>query len=79
MDGSFGIIFSDNRSRVLLVKRRDMPMWVLPGGRLEKKETQEQAVIREVFEETGYGVQVVKKPANIIIQKKIKLTTYTSV
>lgn len=72
MDASFGIIFSDNRKKVLLVKRRDMPMWVLPGGKIEKNETQEQAVIREVFEETGFKVDIIKKIGEYFYPKKGK-------
>ena len=49
-----GIIFSPDREKVLLVKRRDVPVWVLPGGGVEKGETPQLAVIREIFEETGY-------------------------
>lgn len=61
MDGSFGIIFSENNKKVLLVKRRDIPIWVLPGGGIKSGETPDQAVIREVFEETGYNVKIVQK------------------
>lgn len=32
--------------------------WTLPGGGVEFEETPEEAVIREVYEETGYLVQV---------------------
>lgn len=32
--------------------------WTLPGGGLELRETPEQAVIREVFEESGYAVRL---------------------
>jgi 8-oxo-dGTP diphosphatase len=49
-----GILFNDNS--VLLVKRKNPPfqgMWALPGGFVEYGETTEQAVIREVKEETG--------------------------
>ena len=51
--------------RILLVKRGqgsfiEIGKWALPGGYLEQDETCEQAIIREVREETGYGGKVVK-------------------
>ncbi len=56
-----GIIFSKDRKNVLLIKRRDVPVWVLPGGGIENRETNEQAIIREIFEETGFSVTIKKK------------------
>lgn len=56
-----GVLFSPDRSQVLLVKRRDIPVWVLPGGGLDPTETPEEGAIREVFEETGYRVEVTRK------------------
>ena len=47
--------------QVLLVKRRYEPLagrWSLPGGMVEVGETLEQAVIREMHEETGLTVAV---------------------
>ncbi len=61
MDGSFGIIFNENKTEILLVKRRDMPVWVLPGGGIEHGETPEQACLREVLEETGFNVEILRK------------------
>lgn len=63
MDGSFGIIFSENESKVLLVRRRDIPIWVLPGGGIEVEETSPLAVVREIFEETGFHAEVIRKTA----------------
>jgi 8-oxo-dGTP diphosphatase len=50
--------------RILLVKRRTVPFkgyWALPGGRVEAGETVEQTVVREVKEETGLDVEIVRK------------------
>lgn len=47
---------------VLLVQRKYQPFsgfWALPGGFVEEGEACEQAVVREVAEETGLSVRVV--------------------
>ena len=49
---------------ILLIKRDTMPFkgyWALPGGRGEPGETVEQTIIREVKEETGLDVAIVRK------------------
>lgn len=48
---------------VLLIQRRDVPVWQLAGGGVDKGETPEQAAIREMEEETGYRVGIVRKIA----------------
>ena len=53
-----GVVFSSDRSSVLLILRRDVPVWVLPGGGIDPGETAEEAVIREILEETGLSVKV---------------------
>ncbi len=50
--------------KVLLVRRGQPPLegrWTLPGGLVELGETIEQAVVREVKEETSWSVRVVKE------------------
>src|SRR5438876_4756614 len=44
--------------RVLLAHRRDIDWWNLPGGGMEVGETVEEAMCREVREETGLDVAV---------------------
>lgn len=48
----------NERGEVLLQKRGDMHAWGLPGGALELGESAEEAMLREVFEETGLRVKV---------------------
>ncbi|MEX0952868.1 MAG: NUDIX domain-containing protein [Nitriliruptoraceae bacterium] len=48
----------DGRRWVLLIARRNAagaPQWTLPKGGIEEGETDEQAALREVREETGHG------------------------
>ncbi|MEI8125520.1 MAG: NUDIX domain-containing protein [Parachlamydiaceae bacterium] len=58
-----GIVFSENRDQILLIKRRDVPVWALPGGGIDPLETPEEAVIREIQEETGIVARIVRHAA----------------
>lgn len=54
--------FADKR--ILLIKRRTVPFkgyWALPGGRVEAGESVEEAVVREVKEETGLDIEIIRK------------------
>lgn len=56
-----GIIFNKEQSELLLIQRRDNPIWVLPGGGVDPNETPEDAIIREIHEETGLEVRLKRK------------------
>jgi ADP-ribose pyrophosphatase YjhB (NUDIX family) len=55
-----GVSFNSQRDQVLLMKRKDVPVWTLPGGKVEKNETLEEAILREMHEETGYYFKITK-------------------
>jgi 8-oxo-dGTP diphosphatase len=53
-------VIVDERQRVLLALWNEVepPRWTMPGGGVELAETVEEAVVRELREETGYEVRV---------------------
>jgi 8-oxo-dGTP diphosphatase len=56
-----GAIVHDDAHRLLMIRRANAPSagrWSLPGGRVERDETDAQALRREVAEETGLDVYV---------------------
>lgn len=58
---AIGLVFTPCRRHVLLIKRRDFPLWVPPGGGIEASETAEEALHREIGEETHLTVQIRRK------------------
>lgn len=63
LPAAIGIVLNADQTQVLLVKRRDVPVWVLPGGGIEANEEPEEALIREIQEETGLLIRVMRKCA----------------
>ncbi|OLF10945.1 NUDIX hydrolase [Actinophytocola xinjiangensis] len=60
-----GAVVHDAAGRLLMVRRGTSPgrgLWTLPGGRVESGETDHDALVRELLEETGLRV----KPGNLV-------------
>ena len=67
-----GAVIKDGQGRLLLIKRGHEPgagLWSIPGGRIEPGETDAQALVREMREETGLVIEAgqligtVRRPA----------------
>ncbi|MBV8877748.1 MAG: NUDIX hydrolase N-terminal domain-containing protein, partial [Gammaproteobacteria bacterium] len=56
-----GGVFLDQR--VLLVRERSDGRWTLPGGWVDVGNAPSEAVVREIFEESGYRARPVKLAA----------------
>ncbi len=48
-----GYTVNKERTKILLVHHRGLGKWLPPGGHIEENETPHEAVLREVYEETG--------------------------
>ena len=58
-----GAVVFDAQGRLLMIQRGHDPgagLWSIPGGRIEPGETDEQALVRELLEETNLQVKVGK-------------------
>jgi ADP-ribose pyrophosphatase YjhB (NUDIX family) len=58
--GCSAVIFDDARQKILLTRRADNNQWCLPSGQVEAGESITEACVREVLEETGLQIEVVK-------------------
>jgi 8-oxo-dGTP diphosphatase len=60
--------------KIMLIKRNTIPFkgyWALPGGRMDPGEKVEQTIVREVKEETGLDVTIVRKVGDYV-EKGVK-------
>ncbi len=56
-----GAVVRDPQGRLLMIKRGREPgagLWSIPGGRIEPGETDDEALVREMLEETNLTVEV---------------------
>ena len=58
--GCSAFILDPMGERVLLTRRADNGQWCLPGGAMEAGESLAETCIREVWEETGLSVRIIR-------------------
>ncbi|MBA3238396.1 MAG: NUDIX hydrolase [Parachlamydiaceae bacterium] len=74
---AIAIIFNDTKTELLLIKRRDVPVWVLPGGGIEDNEDPSDGAEREALEETGLTVKIERQVADYQPLNRLAAQTYT--
>jgi len=57
--GSAAVCLND-KNRILMIQGKDLVEWAVPSGGLQENESLEDCCIREVKEETGYDVQIIR-------------------
>lgn len=58
--GTAAVVLDDSGKRVLLHLRDDKPMWSLPGGPPDFGESFTAGTVREVKEETGLDIKIIR-------------------
>ena|ERR1700742_512706 len=66
-------LVASKKGRVLLVRRRGDKLWVFPGGRKRRNETEKQCLRREIKEELPH-----LKLGRLRLWKQIKATNHRS-
>jgi ribosomal-protein-alanine N-acetyltransferase len=56
-----GFVFN-GENKILMIKHKKYGAWLPPGGHMEKDEIPDEAVLREIFEETGVRAKLISKP-----------------
>lgn len=59
-------LIEDDDGRLLLVRQAYRGAWGAPGGLLQRAETAEAGVLREVLEEVGIAVEIVGEPTVVV-------------
>ncbi len=59
-EGVCGLVFTPDLKEIVLIKRGDYGIWYLPGGHIEDEESKEEAVKREIKEETGLDFKITR-------------------
>lgn len=68
-NGARGIVIRQD-GKIAIFYKSNKKQYKLPGGGIENNETPEIAFKREVLEETGCNVEIIKKSYEIIISSK---------
>jgi len=53
-----GIVFNPE-GKILMIKHKKLGVWLPPGGHVENDESPDDAVFREIFEETGIKTEII--------------------
>jgi len=77
-------VVKNKEGKILIVKRRKIEegsdgsllTWVFPGGRQKSGEKREEALIREILEETGYKIKPIRQISLRVHPQFLKIIVY---
>jgi 8-oxo-dGTP pyrophosphatase MutT (NUDIX family) len=59
--GTSAFIFNENKEFIIVLSSGKIPFWKIPAGGLELNEDSKKGLLREVKEELGIGIEIIKK------------------
>ena len=65
------LCFVEDDGRILVLRQRHRVGWTLPGGLLNRGESAEEAVVRELAEETGLAAEV-GIPLGVVVEPRAR-------
>lgn len=78
------LVIDQKTKKILLTKRKDLALWVMPGGHVEKGESFRSAATREIKEEVGIDLnnmtlRLILKSKDNKVQKRVYISNIDSV
>ncbi len=72
-----GYVVHDDK--VLLIHHRKLDKWIPVGGHIEKNETPDQALAREIREETGLEIEILNMPVQDDVKQNLATPVHANV
>ena len=67
-----GIVFN-SKNEVLMIHHNKLKVWLPPGGHIDENELPDDAVLREIFEETGIEAALIPNKRNLDLSYELTL------
>ena len=64
-----GIVFN-SEMKILMIHHNKLQVWLPPGGHIDENELPDNAVLREIYEETGVKAQIISQNQNLDLTEK---------
>jgi len=68
-----GLVLNAGHDEVLVVYHKKLQLWLPAGGHVEIGEMPHEAVVREVFEETGINARIINASQELSLASKIEI------
>lgn len=64
-----GVVFNSER-KILMILHNKLHVWLPPGGHIDENELPDDAVLREIFEETGIKASIISTRNDLFISNE---------